>query len=76
MKKISYTDNYQKKYHYVQSEPVGKNFNPEFKPELTPQEMLEIGVFGGLYFSDMPSDLPRADGQRQFMQAFGRLAVW
>lgn len=60
MKKVTYSDHYQQNYHYVLSEPVGKNFDLEFKPQLTPQEMLEIGVFGGVYFNDMPSDLPKS----------------
>jgi hypothetical protein len=60
MKKINYTDNYQKNYHYVLSETAGKNFDPEFTPHLTPKEMLELGVFGGVYFSDIPSDLPKS----------------
>lgn len=35
------------------------NFDPEFKPDLTPQQMLELGIFGGLYMSDKPKEFPR-----------------
>lgn len=48
----------QKDYTYVRSEPVGKNFHPDFTPQLTPREMLALGVFGGKYFGDMPSEYP------------------
>ncbi len=37
---------------YVLTEPEGKNFDPRFKPELTPKQMLELGVFGGKYMTD------------------------
>ena len=47
------------KYKYELSEPVGRNFHIDFKPDLTPREMLELGVFGGLYFSDKPKEYPR-----------------
>ena len=60
MKKVTFSVDYQKNYRYVFSEPVGKNFDSDFKPELTPKQMLEIGVFGGVYFSDKPSDLPKS----------------
>lgn len=46
-------------FSYVLSEPTGKHFEPDFEPQLTPQQMLELGVFGGEYFADIPSDLPR-----------------
>jgi hypothetical protein len=46
-------------YSYTPVEPVGKNFDKEFKPDLTPKEMLELGVFGGLYFGDKPREFPK-----------------
>lgn len=63
-KKIIVSDNYQKNYQYFLTQPVGKNFDPKFKPELTPAQMLKLGVFGGAYFDGVPGlipkDLPRA----------------
>ena len=59
MTKISVNDSYQT-YEYVRTEKVGENFDSEFKPHLTPQEMLELGVFGGLYFSDKPDEFPKS----------------
>ncbi|MCX6747466.1 MAG: hypothetical protein NTW98_00760 [Candidatus Nomurabacteria bacterium] len=60
IKKVLVNDKMQKKYQYEITEPMGKNFDPEFRPDLTPKEMLEMGVFGGLYFSDKPKEFPRA----------------
>jgi len=45
-------------YRYERTEPVGKNFDSRFKPELTPQEMLELGVFGGKYMTDGKGEFP------------------
>jgi len=56
-KKILINDKMQKGY-YCLSEPAGKNFSPEFKPELTPREMLELGVFGGKYMTDCRDEFP------------------
>lgn len=58
MHKIIVNDNYQQGYTYKTEAPIGKNFDPAFKPELTPQEMLDLGVFGGKYFSDTPDEFP------------------
>ena len=54
-KAIIVNDKMQKNFRYYLTEPVGKNFHPEFKPELTPEEMLEMGVFGGKYMTELPN---------------------
>lgn len=46
-------------YVYVCTEPVGQNFHPDFKPDLTPKEMLALGVFGGKYLTDCRNEFPR-----------------
>lgn len=51
-------DTMQQNYHYKLTEPVGKNFDPEFKPELTPKQMLQLGVFGGKYLNDCQTEFP------------------
>lgn len=49
-----------KGYVYELAESVGRNFHPDFRPELTPKEMLELGVFGGLYFREDKSEYPES----------------
>ena len=44
---IVVNDNMQRGYRYALTVPSGRNFDPEFQPELTPAEMLRLGVFGG-----------------------------
>ncbi len=57
-KLVAVNDKMQKKYTYALGEPEGKNFAPEFKPELTPKQMLELGVFGGRYMTDCKNEFP------------------
>lgn len=47
--KITVYNSFQNGYEYFRTEKPGKNFHPEFKPDLTPAEMLELGIFDGWY---------------------------
>jgi hypothetical protein len=57
--RITVNDMMQKGYSYRITEPMGKNFHPEFKPELTPKQMLLMGVFGGKYMTDCKAEFPK-----------------
>ena len=52
-------DKMQQGYRYELSEPIGRNFDSDFKPELTPKQMLQLGVFGGKYMNDTREEFPR-----------------
>ncbi len=58
MKTIHVSDLMQSEYSYALTEPMGENFASDFKPELTPQEMLELGIFGGKYMTDCQKEFP------------------
>ena len=47
-------------YVYFRTEPIGKNFAPGFTPQLTPKQMLRLGVFGGKYMTDCAAEFPSA----------------
>ncbi|MBP7859597.1 hypothetical protein KA001_01390 [Patescibacteria group bacterium] len=57
-KKVTVNDKMQKGYTYFLTEKMGKNFDEKFKPDLTPKQMLEIGVFGGRYMRDCKKEFP------------------
>lgn len=59
MKKITVNDKMQSNYIYYLVAPEGKNFDPEFTPDLTPKQMLELGVFGGRYMTDCKREFPK-----------------
>jgi hypothetical protein len=52
------SDKMQKGYRYALTAPTGRQFDPEFKPELTPREMLLFGVFCGKYMTDTRKEFP------------------
>lgn len=58
-KTVKVNDRMQKNYSYCLTEPIGKNFHPDFKPELTPKQMLALGVFGGVYMRDCTKEFPK-----------------
>ncbi|MEX0689871.1 MAG: hypothetical protein WD095_00330 [Candidatus Paceibacterota bacterium] len=58
--KVIVNDKMQKGYEYYRTEPFGKNFDDGFNPELSPKEMLELGVFGGKYMTDCRDEFPES----------------
>jgi hypothetical protein len=89
-RKVVVFDTMQRGYTYFRTEPAGRNFAPGFTPELTPRQMLALGVFGGRYMTDCRGEFPRswftrarlAAGRRDAtLNCFGvnasqSLAVW
>ncbi len=59
-KKIVVNDRMQKNFIYYLTEPSGRNFDPEFKPEVTPKQMLKLGIFGGRYMTDCGKEFPKS----------------
>jgi hypothetical protein len=57
--KVTVHDKMQQAYSYVLTEAPGKNFASDFKPELTPAKMLELGVFEGKYMNDGVLEFPK-----------------
>ena len=55
---IEVSDRMQTSFYYWLTEPVGKNFHPAFSPDLTPKQMLTLGVFGGKYLTDCTAEFP------------------
>jgi hypothetical protein len=57
-KRVAVDDLMQRDYEYVLEAPAGREFAPGFEPELTPAEMLSLGVFGGKYLTDCRAEFP------------------
>lgn len=58
MKTVVVHDLFQDGYTYELTEPIGQHFAEDFQPELTPKEMLELGVFGGKYLNECQDEFP------------------
>ena len=58
VREVIVSDRMQSQYFYFRTEPPGKNFHPEFRPQLTPKQMLQLGVFGGKYMTDCTGEFP------------------
>ena len=56
--KVTVNDRMQRSYVYDRAEPIGTNFAPGFEPQLTPRQMLRLGVFGGKYMTDCRGEFP------------------
>jgi hypothetical protein len=57
---VTVNDKMQHGYRYKLEEPAGRNFDPEFRPDLKPPEMLRLGVFCGKYMTDCRDEFPGA----------------
>jgi len=55
---ILVNDKMQKGYRYELTAPMGRHFDPTFEPELTPKQMLALGVFCGKYMNDCRREFP------------------
>jgi len=55
---ITVNDKMQAGYRYELTAPMGRLFAPDFKPELSPKQMLELGVFSGVYMRDCTAEFP------------------
>lgn len=58
--KVIVNDKTQENYEYYRTEKAGENFDEAFKPELTPSELLELGIFGGKYMTDCKDEFPHS----------------
>ena len=90
VRRVRVRDKMQRGYLYYRTQPAGRNFAVEFRPELTPKQMLQLGVFGGKYMTDCRAEFPatwfvraklcstRHDGRLNYfgVNASQSLAVW
>lgn len=57
--RVKVTDLMQRSYVYDRTKPVGRGFRFDFRPQLSPKQMLRLGVFGGKYMNDCRKEYPK-----------------
>ena len=55
---IVVNDRMQRGYSYRLTAAAGEDFDPGFLPQVTPAEILALGVFGGKYMTDCRDEFP------------------
>lgn len=60
VRRIVVNDSMQTGYSYLLEQPEGKNFDPDFSPELSPEKLLALGIFGGKYMNDCQKEFPKS----------------
>lgn len=56
---VTVHDRMQSAYSYEISELMGEFSDPQFRPDLSPKQMLSLGVFGGKYMTDCEAEFPK-----------------
>jgi hypothetical protein len=69
---VTVNDKMQQGYRYEAAAPAGRAFDPRFRPDLTPKQMLELGVFCGKYLTDCRDELPASWFTRARLSLSGR----
>jgi hypothetical protein len=82
-KRVLVNDKMQKGYVYWRTKPMGREFRLGFQPELTPKQLLALGIFGGKYMTDCGDEFPASwftrakfseDRSRASLNFFGVIA--
>ena len=69
---VTVNDRMQRGYTYRLIEPAGRNFDTGFLPQLSPAELLALGIFGGKYMTDCRAEFPPSWFRRARLSPEGR----
>jgi hypothetical protein len=71
-REVVVNDRMQQGYRYERTARSGQDFDEGFEPELTPAEMLELGVFCGKYLTDCRDEFPASWFARAKLSSGGK----